>query len=136
MIKKILNSKNEIGFGLMETMVAIFIISIVGLGLTKTILSSMHNAKKFQVREAAESLVRSQLEIYSMKNPNALLHDTDYDLTETDLTYPSLSETYTFDRTTDITLGTSNTIDVEVTATCNHPLFPVTYSGTASFAQW
>lgn len=129
------NSSNQ-AFGLIETMVAIFIIAVVGLGMSHSLINSMQYSQKFRIREAAESMARSQLEIYSMKNPNSLLHDTNFDVTENNLTYPSLSNVYKFNRFTDVNLGAGNTIEVTVTVTCTHLLYPVTFEGAAIFAQW
>ncbi len=126
------NIKSPKAVGMIEALAVIVLVGVVGLGLTQNMNNHLRTGQRFRVREAAESLVRSQLEVYSMVNPNSLTTGT---ATSNNITYANLGSRYTFNRVTTI-VSNSTLISITVTVTSNHSLFPMTYTGTVDFAKW
>ena len=116
----------------MEALVALFLFSLVGLGLAKSMITSISLQKQAEIGNLARNLAVSKAEELSGVNIDNL--NNSYDSTESNLTVTGHNIKFT--RVTDVTVNSdgSRTIDISVSSTSFVMTKPVTYS--TRFAPW
>ncbi len=126
--------KNEAGISLVEILVAFVVVSLIGLSLTHSLISSLKTHKNSQVHNAATTLALNKIEIYSAINPQEM-NSSSHDDSETNLTTTSLPNVK-FSRVTDVTENPDKSRTVDVTVTCSTSGCNKTVNYTSTFTRW
>lgn len=127
---------SEIGMTLIEVLVGMFILSLVSLGLAKSMTVSVQSYKNVQITSAMRNLAQNKLEQFAAINPQSI-DSNSHDSNEVNLTVPFLSSLVTFDRDTDAIVNADGSRSIEVTVTCNHPKYTdKVFVERSTFTRW
>ena len=125
-------NRDQTGMSLMSVLVAMVILSVVSLALSKNTIASLHIIKLTEVNYAASNLAVSKVEELAARNPIDL--DDSFDDTENAVTTADLDITFT--RVTDVTVNADDTRIVHVTVTSNSSVVNTTADFETSLSVW
>ena len=125
--------KGEAGFSLIELLVAISVLAIISVSVVQSATLALRFQKHTELGNLATNLAVTQMEILAGANPDDL-PGSSYVGTESNLTVPG--HTITFTRDTSVTTNADDSLTITVTVSSNSSnlLAPVTY--TTRFAPW
>ena len=130
MIKRFYN--NQSGQTLVMALVAVMLVAIVGLGLAKSLISSLHIMKHTEIHYAASNLASSQIELLAARDSSELTPSLNS--TESAVSFPGTNVTFT--RTTTITTNADDTRTINVVVQSNNEGVPTSVSFTTSLSVW
>ena len=123
---------SESGLGLIEIIASISILTIVGFGISMSLVTGIRVHKHTQINYAARSLAVSRLEEYAAIETTEL--DDNYDDSETGIT--TAGTTITFARVTNVTVNSDDSRTVEVTVSSENHLIDTSVNFVTTFAVW
>lgn len=127
-----LRNDNEAGFGAIESLVSIVLMSIIAVAIIMNLVVALRTAKITEVNHAASTLAVSKME--ELASIDTLNLDDSYDAVENNVAWGDFN--FTFTRTTSITVNADNTRSVDVTVSSNSTNVPSTVSFSTTFALW
>jgi Tfp pilus assembly protein PilV len=120
------------GFGVIEVLFGILLIGISSLAVTSEIMMSLKTGLLLESSYAAHSLAIQRAEqISAMNISNITAADSG---TETGLTFPGVSSTFT--RATNITVNTDNSRSLEIIVTRNGNIIPTSVTYHTTYSTW
>jgi Tfp pilus assembly protein PilV len=122
----------DAGMGLLEILVAIFLIGIISLGIAANTISSTQIVKKTEINYAASNLALSKVELLAAMDTTSLTAANGS--TENNLTVPGTQ--LTFRRVTVVTVNADGSRTIEVTVTSNSTAVPTTSHFKTTLALW
>lgn len=122
----------EAGFGLMEILVAMVLLSLVALGMTLNLSTSLRIGKITEAHFAASVLASGHLEELSAIDAADL--DSSYNEVDTVVTFPNLSMDFLRDTTVVINPDDSRTVTVTVDSA--HDGLPTSVTFSTTLALW
>lgn len=126
---------SQAGFGMIEVLVSLTIFSIVALGFTKNLMTTMAQHKYVLVNEAMHDLAIERIEIYSSINPLEM-DSASHDETENTASVEYLSN-MTFTRVTDVTENADGSREIDVTVSPNHARYSSkSVNLSTTFIRW
>ena len=120
------------GIALMEVLVALFVFSIVGLGLAQSTIVGLRAHMRAEVGNFARNLAVSKAEELSGVKISDL--DETYDETESDLTVSGSKVKFT--RVTNVIVNSDNSRTIEITVSSSSIFLPVPIFYKTRFAPW
>lgn len=132
-IEKIqLQHEDEGGFTILSVLVAVVLLAVVSLALSRNTMSSLRIMRLTEVNNAASNLAVSKIEEIAANdaaNIDASLSDV-----ENPLAYPGMSVTFT--RTTNVVVNADNTRTISVQVASNHSALPTTVNFSTALSVW
>ena len=123
---------SEAGVGLMEILVAIILLSVVALGMTLNLSTSLRIGKITEAHFAASTLASGHLEELSAVDTANL--DASYNEVDTVVTFPNLA--FDFYRTTTVVINADNSRTVSVSVNSGNAALPTTVTFSTTLALW
>jgi Tfp pilus assembly protein PilV len=127
-----LKAKSESGMGIIEIMFSVILISITAGAIMSHSLMSLKISKHLELNHAAHSLALSKVELLHAQNTSDL--DSSDNETETGLTTAGV--TFTFSRTTTITVNSDNSRTVTINVATENSPVPASSTYSVSWAIW
>jgi prepilin-type N-terminal cleavage/methylation domain-containing protein len=120
------------GFALMEVLVSLTLASVAAISVSLSLATSLRVAKLTEVHFAASTLASGKMEELAALDPLDL--DPSDNSTETSVTFPELSLTFTRQVTVTVNSDDSRTINVQVSS--NSSAIPTVVAFETTFALW
>lgn len=120
----------EAGFSLLEILVTTALLSIVGLGLALSTVTSFNTFNRSVRHALATDLVLDKLEQFAATNPSTLSAANDE--TNTAVTERGIS----FNRTTTVTVNVDGSRTAAVSVSCTNTFLQCSASFTNTFVPW
>lgn len=127
-----LQPEEEGGFTILSVLVAVVLLAIVSLALSRNTMSSLRIMRLTEVNNAASNLAVSKIEAIAANdaaNIDASMSDI-----ENPLVYPGMSVTFT--RTTTVVVNADNTRTINVQVASNHSALPTTVNFSTALSLW
>lgn len=124
--------KKEAGFGVIELLFGILIISIAGVAVMSDIVTSYQNGVRFELNYAAHALAVSKAEYFSAANIASI--DSSNNSVETGLSTPGVKTT--FSRTTSITVNADNSRTINIVVANETGAIDTSVDYETTFSTW
>ena len=122
--------KNQAGLSIIEVLVSISLLSMVALATAGNTIVALKANKRTMVTNILHNLAIAKVEEFAGQDASQI--DDSDDSTETSVT--TAGTNLTFRRITQVTIGADGARTVDVTVSCNDPMYTSTASYSATFA--
>ena len=124
--------QSEEGFTILSVLVAVVLLAIISLALSRNTMSSLKIMRLTEVNNAASNLAVSKIEEIAANDAADI--DNSLDQTEGSVPYPGMDITFT--RTTDVTVNADETRTINVQVASNNSALPTSVEFETGLSVW